>query len=393
MNAYRSVAFALCFILGGCSGTKSQAHQASPAAETAKPSQTPMAHLDAQQRYLANVGTATVALQPFTTTVTAAGRITYDESRLSRVTAWVDGRIQRLHVSRPGEMLRKDQPLADLYSPDLVSTQQELILAAQSVKELEGSVVPGVLDDAKRLLESGRRRLALWGLSTNQIENILKLGQPLTVLPILSPASGVVIRKMVQPGDWVDKGMPMLEIADLSRVWVEADVYEYELASLRPGQKVKVETLSYPGAVFWGRIGLILPVMNAETRTNTVRVELDNPGGRLKPDMYVTATMVVSHGKRLVVPSDAVLETGKRQVVWVEHAPGQFGSREVRVGSQGAEQVEILSGLKPGEHIAVSGGFMLDASSQLGRGSSAHGAHGSKPEAKPSSAHAGHAEH
>lgn len=377
--------FALILTASGCARQAAPAdeghseHQAAPS-QAASPAATSAqtVELDPRSVALANVATARIVRRPFATVVTAAGRVTYDEQRLARVTAWVDGRIDKLRVATTGAVIRKGQPIAELYSPDLISTQQELLLAAASAKELAGSSVPGVAEDARRLVAVSRKRLRLWGLSDAQIDGVLRRGQPLETMPVLSPATGVVLRRMVQAGDWVDKGMTLFEVADLSRVWVEADAYEYELAGLRPGLPVTVETLAYPGRSFLGRVAFVEPVMKADTRTNTLRIELANPGGLLKPDMFVTATVRVQRGSRLVAPTDAVVDTGKRQLVWVADAPGRFVAREVKVGAQSDDGFEILEGLREGETIAASGGFLLDASSQLNRGGGAHAGHGTK---------------
>lgn len=368
-------ALALVLLVGACApktAEPSAGHAGHGAPATALASEAPMVRLDPREEALADVKTSVVRLQPFATTVTAVGRVTVDESRLARVTAWVDGRIDRLRVAKTGAVIRRGQPIADLYSPDLVSTEQELLVAAASARELAGSQVPGVAQDARRLVAASRQRLRLWGLSDAQIDAVMRQGRPVATMPVLAPVSGVVLRRMVQSGDWVDKGMTLYEMADLSRVWVEADVYEYELAGLRAGMPVTIETVAYPGETFAGTVAFIEPVMRASSRTDTVRIELANPGGRLKPDMFVTASLRVDRGKRLVVPPDAVVDTGKRQVVWVAAHDGHFVARDVKVGAQADDGYEILSGLEDGERVAVSGGFMIDASSQLQRGGTGH---------------------
>ncbi len=353
------------------------AHPASPAADVVS--------LDTQGATLANVATAKVGRRHLAPRIAAAGRVTYDESRLTRVTAWIDGRIQRLYVATTGATIRRGEPIADIYGPDLVATQQELLVALESARALAGSPVEGVAADSRRLVDAARRRLRLWGLSGAQIAGIERRGRPLDAVPILAPASGVVIRRLVQTGDWVAKGTPLFEIADLSRVWIEADVYEYELAGLRPGLAVEVAATAYPGETFRGRVAFVVPALAAETRTNAVRVELANPGLRLKPDMLVTATIALDRGTAIVVPADAVLDTGKRRIVWVQQGPGRFAPRDVVVGARSDEGYEIKRGLAEGETIAISGGFMLDAASQLGSGMGAHAGHGAPPPRGPAS--------
>jgi Cu(I)/Ag(I) efflux system membrane fusion protein len=384
-------------LVAGCKGsdrtaTQSDTHAAhgrmpSPAQspQMAPASEAPMVHLDERQQVLAGVATAKAERRPLSVTIPAAGRVTMDESRLTRISAWVEGRIERLYVSKTGETVRGGQPVADLYSPDLLATQQELLVAVESAKALTDSPIAGVADNARHLVDASKQRLRLWGLSDRQIAEIIRRRQPLATVPVLSRTSGIVMKKMVQVGDTVDKGMTLFEIADLSRVWVEADVYEYELGGLRVGEPARVETLAYPGEVFAGRIAFISPMMMAETRTATVRIELANPGGRLKPEMYVTANLESQKGDRLVVPIGAVLDTGRRQVVWVQTAPGQFAQRDVVTGTRTDEAVEIVRGLQPGEVVAASGGYLIDATSQLERGAGGHGGHGgmAMPSGKP----------
>lgn len=343
--------------------------------------------VDARGAAHANVATARVARRRVTPRIVAAGRVTLDESRLHRVTAWVEGRIQRLLIATTGASIRRGEPIAEIYSPDLVTTQQELLVAHESARALAGSRIEGVTTDAARLVEASRRRLGLLGVTAAQIAQIERGGRPIESIPILSSASGVVTRRLVQAGDWVAKGAALYEVADLSRVWIEADVYEYELTGLKPGLPVTIEVTAYPGEVFRGKVAFVQPTLSVETRTNTVRVELPNPDGRLKPDMLVTASIAVDRGTAIMVPADAVVDAGTRQVVWVEHHPGQFLARPVVVGVKTEDGYEILRGLAEGETIAVSGGFMLDASSQLDRAGGAHAGHGTAPAADP---HAGH---
>lgn len=364
------------------------ANHAEHGAPTARPTAEAV-DVDARGAVLANVATARVARRRVAPRIVAAGRVTLDESRLTRVTAWVEGRIQRLLVATTGAPIRRGQPIAEIYSPDLVATQQELLVAHESARALAGSAIEGVAADAARLVEASRRRLRLLGVTDGQIAQIERRGRPIEAMPIMSQASGVVTRRLVQAGDWVARGAAIYEVADLSRVWVEADVYEYELTGLKPGQLVTIEATAYPGEVFRGKVAFVQPTLSAETRTNTVRVELPNPGGRLKPDMLVTASIAIDRGAAIVVPADAVVDTGKRQVVWVENHPGQFVARPVVVGAKTEDGYEIVRGLAEGETIAVSGGFMLDASSQLDRAGGAHAGHGTAPAAPTASSDAG----
>lgn len=388
------LAFVMALALGACRQGGEPTEDASPAphaGHTAPAASTSVEAVDVDARgaALANVATAKVTRRRLAARVVAAGRVTLDESRLHRCTAWVEGRIQRLLVSTTGAVVRRGQPLAEVYSPELVATQQELLVAKESAQALAGSSIEGVAADAARLVEASRRRLRLSGLTAGQVAQVERRGRPIEAMPMLAPASGVVTRRLVQAGDWVAKGTALFEVADLSRVWVEADVYEYELAGLRTGLPVTIEATAYPGRKFQGKVAFVQPTLAAETRTNAVRIELPNPNGLLKPDMLVTASISLPASAAIVVPADAVVDTGKRQVVWVEHHPGQFVARPVVVGRKTDDGYEIARGLAEGETIAVSGGFMLDASSQLDRAGGAHAGHGTAP-APSVDPHAGH---
>lgn len=381
MNHGAVLALVLVLALAGCrqggepaARSSADAH-AGHGAPAAAPSPEAV-EVDARGAALANVATAKVVRRRLAPRIVAAGRVTLDESRLHRCTAWVEGRIQRLLVATTGASVRRGQPLAEVYSPELVATQQELLVAKESARALAGSTIEGVAADAARLVEASRRRLRLSGLTAGQVAEVERRGRPIEAMPVLAPATGVVTRRLVQAGDWVAKGAPLLEVADLSRVWVEADVYEYELAGLRAGLPVTIEATAYPGRKFQGKVAFVQPTLAAETRTNVVRIELPNPEGRLKPDMLVTATVMLPASAAIVVPADAVVDTGKRQVVWVAQGPGRFVARPVVVGRKADDGYEIARGLAEGETIAVSGGFMLDASSQLDRAGGAHAGHG-----------------
>jgi membrane fusion protein, copper/silver efflux system len=205
----------------------------------------------------------------------------------------------------------------------------------------------------------------------SQIASLQRAGEPNIRIPIYTPLSGIVIEKIVQQGQYVNVGDPMFAIADLSRIWVDVEVYENEFASVKLGQAVAITSQSYPGKTFNGRVSFIYPFLDPKTRTVKVRVELPNPGLQLKPDMYVNAVVKSQLGQVLTVPSSAVIDTGTRQVVWVEKQPGVFEPREVKVGARAGDKVQILSGVSLGDKVASSGGYLLDSESQL-RGGGGH---------------------
>lgn len=352
--------------------------------------------LSPTQMVMANVETVAAEIMPINREINAVGIVQYDQSRQARVTAWVAGRIDRLYVNRVGDYVTRKRPVALVYSPDLVSAQQEYLLALKSRDQLKGSPIASIAQGGDGLVASARQRLKLLGVKEEQIAALEKGGEADIRLPIYTPLSGVVIEKIVQQGQYVNVGEPLFNIADLSVVWVELEVYENDFPQIRTGQRVEVVAQSYPGKVFSGRVAFIYPFLDPKSRTVKVRVEMANPGLRLKPDMFVNTTVKVAMGSSIAVPVNAVVDTGKRRVVWVETKPGLFQQRNVEIGVRSGDMMQILSGLKAGEKVAASGGYLIDSEAQLkGSGSGGHEGHeGMQKEEKrtppPSSGHEGH---
>ena len=341
--------------------------------------------LSPTQRVMANV--ATVAAKPaaLNKEINAVGIVQYDQSRQAKVTAWIAGRIDKLNVTAVGAYVSKDKPVAEVYSPDLLATQQEYLLAVKSREQLKNSPIPSISQNGDGLVASSKQRLMLFGVKESQIAELEKAGKPNIRLPIYTPQSGIVIEKMVQQGQYVNTGDPLFNIADLSTVWVELEVYENEFPNIHIGQQVEIRSQSFPGKPFTGRIAFIYPFLDPKTRTVKARVEMPNPGMKLKPDMFVNAIIKVPLGSAIVVPVTAVIDTGQRQVVWVETSTGMFEPRDVQVGQTSNDKIQILSGLKTGDKVAVSGGYLIDSESQLkGGGPVDHSQHtgGAKPDVK-----------
>ncbi len=308
--------------------------------------------LSPTQRVIANVATETVKKQTISRKVTAVGVVDFVEPNLAIVPARFRGRLEKLYANYTGEVVKKGQTLFELYSPDLISAQNELLLAAKN--EQEG------------LLQASRDRLQIhFGLSESQIFEIEKNQKVLYAIPFHSPISGTVISKEIQEGQYVDEGMILYKLADLSRVWVYLDVYEKDIQFIKIGSAVQLITESYPNERFDGKVTFIEPVVNSETRTVRVRTEFTNLAGRLKPQMYVTARIITQSKNTIVVPSSVVISTGKRNVVWIEVKENRFEPRDVVVGIQTDDRVEILSGLKISDVVAVTGGYLIDSESQL----------------------------
>ncbi|MFZ5594019.1 MAG: efflux RND transporter periplasmic adaptor subunit [Pseudomonadota bacterium] len=324
--------------------------------------------LSPAQLVMANVATVEARMMPLTREINAVGIVAYDQARQAKVTAWVAGRIDRLHVNTVGAHVSKGAPVAEVYSPDLVSSQQEYLLALHSREQFKDSPIPSIAQGGEGLVESARQRLKLLGVKDYQIAALERSGQPTIRLPVYTPLSGTVIEKIALEGQYVNVGDPLFAIADLSVVWVEVEVYENEFPFIRIGQQVKVFSQSYPDRTFMGRAVFVYPFLDPKTRTVKVRLELPNPRHELKADMFVNAVVQIPLGDAIAVPVTAVLETGKRRVVWVEKEPGMFEPREVNVGTRVGDRFQILTGLRAGEKVAASGGYMIDSELQL-RGS------------------------
>jgi Cu(I)/Ag(I) efflux system membrane fusion protein len=331
--------------------------------------------LSPTQAVMANVATVPADFAPLSKEINAVGIVQYDQSKQAKVTAWVAGRIDKLLVNTVGAYVSKGRPVAEIYSPDLVAAQQEYLLALKSREQFQKSSIQAISQGGEGLVSSARQRLKLMGVRDEQIAGLEKAGHPNIKLPIYTPLSGVVIEKMVQEGQYVNMGDPLFSIADLSNVWVEVEVYENEFAFVKMGQRVEILSQSYPGKTFSGRVSFIYPFLDPKTRTVKVRVDLANPGLKLKPDMFVNAQIKAPLGNTLVVPATALMDTGKRQVVWVESQPGMFEPRDVQAGARVGDKVQILSGLKRGDKVAASGGYLIDSESQLSAGSGGGGGH------------------
>jgi membrane fusion protein, copper/silver efflux system len=337
-------------------------------------------YLSPSQMVMANVATVAVDKAPLDKEVSAVGIVQYDQSRQAKVTAWVAGRIDRLFVDTVGASVSRGRPVAEIYAPDLVAAQQEYLLALKSREQFKDSTIQAISQGGDGLVSSARQRLQLLGVKEYQIAALEKSGRPNIRLSIYTPLSGIVIEKNVMQGQYVNVGDPLFSIVDLSSVWVEAEVYESDFPAIKIGQKVTVSAQSYPGTVFTGTVSFIYPFLDPKTRTVKVRVQMANPGLRLKPEMFVTVSLKIPLGDALVVPVTAVMDSGKRKVVWVETKPGVFVPRDVQTGARVGDRVQILSGVVRGDKVAASGGYLIDSEAQLQGGSDGgHEGHGGVP--------------
>ena len=312
------------------------------------------------------VTTVEAEIAPIARSVRATGQVTWDERRLSTVAPKFDGFVERLHVNFTGQQVRRGQPLLEIYSPELVSAQEELLSAIRLARRLSGSAAPGAADRTESLVESARRRLLLWDISPAQVRRIEETGEVQRTLTLHAPFTGFVVELGVQAGQAVRAGEVLYRLADLSDVWVEAEVYESDLRFVREGEAVEVGIDAYPGESFAGQVSYILPDVRAETRTTPVRVDLPNREGHIRPGMFATVVMDAPVAERaVVVPRDAVLRTGERNIVFVDEGHGRFEMRDVRPGADANGRTQILSGLLAGERVVARAAFMLDAESRL----------------------------
>lgn len=322
--------------------------------------------LSPEQRVTANVRTTTVALDTHTGDLMVTGRVTFDERRIAQVTAYTGGRIERLYVNFTGESVRRGKAVAAIYSPDLFATQQEYLLALENRDRMRRAGFAGPRSASEDLVESTRRRLMLFGMTASQVEQLEQSRKPIFATSVISPVSGVVTQKLVVEQQYVAQGQPLLEVVDLSQVWVEADVYEQQLPDVKLGQSVQITSPAVPGRTFEGRVSFIMPVLSGATRTARVRIDLPNPGLALKPDMYVNVRLIGAPAPaHIMVPASAVIDRGRKQFVWVQTRPNVYEPREVTVGTRHGEQIVILSGLAEGDEVVLEGGFLLDSEAQL----------------------------
>ena len=304
------------------------------------------------QRVQANISTWAVRWMPLSVSVSASGVVAFAEPSQSVVAARGRGRIEHLFVDRTGAVVRKGEPLLSIYSPELITAETEYLIALGSVEDVARG----------ELIAASRRRLAeRFGITESQIKRLERERDMQSPATYASPIAGTVIRKPVVEGQYVEEGMTLFELADLSRVWVIASVSEQDIRSVRKGDSVEVTLDAYPGLVVNGRVGFIEPVLDPDSRTVRVRTELANPEGKLKPNMYARIALKKASREALVVPTSAVLFTGRHPRVWVETEPGRFAPRVVVAGLTSGAFTEILSGANEGEMVASTGGFLIDS--------------------------------
>lgn len=309
--------------------------------------------LTAERRQLIGVQTGMTEMRSLGRSVRTVGRVTADETRLYKITTKFDGYIEKLYVNVTGQEIRKGQPLFSVYSPDLLSTQQDYLLAMRAAKQ------------APSLLAAARQRLLLWDITPAEIRELERTGTARKSVTINSPTNGYVINKIAVDGARVTAGEPLFEIANLDRLWIQADVYEAELQFIRLGAPTTTTLSHIPGRTWTGRVTFIAPTVDPMTRTVKVRTELDNADGAVKPDMFADVVIQQPERRVIVVPDSAVLQTGTRSVVFVVRDDGTFEPREIAVGTKEDEFYEVRSGLAANEKVVTQANFLIDSESRL----------------------------
>ncbi len=330
----------------------------------------PQVEISSQQQHLIGVKTVKVSLKSIQKVIRTVGRIEADEQKQATINTKIEGWIEKLYVDYTGRYVKKGEPLVEIYSPELLATQQEFLEVLKWAKQpgdkkKDDALGLMIAKDADATLDAARQRLRLWDISEVQIKQIEQTGKPIRTLTLYSPVSGFVTQKIAVQGMKVMPGEKLFDIADLSTLWIIADIYEYELPFVKVGQPARITLSYFPGKELSSKIDYIYPTISAETRTAKIRLTLPNTGGQLKPQMFTNVEIKISLGKKLVIPESAVIDTGTSQVVYVDKGEGVFEPREVELGLRADRFVEVLQGIKAGEKVVSSANFLIDSEAQL----------------------------
>lgn len=322
--------------------------------------------LTAQQIAEFGVTFGTADMRMLESEVRTVGTVTFDETRIVQIAPKFGGFVERLYLDYTGQPVRRGQPVLEIYSPELVAAQQELLIARRLQRTMDESSVPGLPAGSSDLVAAARRRFQLWDISEAQIDEVLRTGQIRRTLTLYSPASGVVVEKKVVRGQATMPGEQLYTVADLSEVWVDVELREADAANVRAGSAADVEFAGLPGRPFKGRVEYVYPTLQEESRTIRARVSVANSGGTLKPGMYATVRVRAPIRSALTVPSSALLRTGERNIVFVDMGGGGLMPHDVEVGRSAGQYTEVLAGIEPGQRVVTSAQFLLDSESNLG---------------------------
>lgn len=321
--------------------------------------------ISASKQQLIGVRTTEAKREMLVREVRTTGQITADETKIAHVHVKINGFVEQVFVDYIGQLVKKDQPLFTLYSPDLVSTQEEYLIAKRGEKTLSTSEFAEVAQGSQSLLRSTRQRLKLWDISDEQIKKLDQTGEVSRSLTFYSPITGVVMDRKAFPQTSVTPDTELYTVSDFSTVWVNADIFEYEVPFVRVGQSAEMQLSYYPGKTWKGRVSFIYPTVDPITRTVKVRMEFPNPDFQLKPQMFADVGLKINYGNQIVVPQEAVLDSGKEQRVFVAKGDGYFEPRHITTGAKLDGKVVVLSGLRVGETVVSSGNFLMDSESRL----------------------------
>jgi len=325
-----------------------------------------------------------VRYRPLKKVIRTVGIVDYDEKRLFSVNTKIGGWIENLFVNTTGQVVNKGERLLEIYSPELVSTQQEYLEALKAEKAMKDSPFEEIRKGSRSLMAVTRQRLRYWDISEDQIRRLEQEGVISKTMTISSPVRGVVIEKPALKGMYINPGENLYKIADISTVWIQADIYEYEMPLVKAGQTVRITFGAYPGKTYYGKVVYLYPYHELTTRTMKIRIELPNPDFRFMPTMYANVEIEADISpKALTVPDTAIIDTGERQIAIVDRGNGKFESRIVKVGFKTDGYAEILSGLSLGERVVTSANFLIDSESNLKAALSGITGHAPLEEKKP----------
>src|SRR5208283_1518812 len=347
--------------------TASDSHEASSVSPPPQQMETPLAPVQLSAERLQSIGVkfGAVTLKLVQDEIRTTGTVAIDETRLSYVQTRISGHIEKVFADATYQYVRKGQPLFTLHSPELIAAEREYLLAKRNTKELSQSTVPGVASGVASLLDSTKDRMGQWNIPEKEIARLESTGEVVDALEMDSPVSGYITERNALPNLSVQPDTRLYTVTDLSVVWVLAQVFQNDLSRVRVGAPASLTVDSYPGRVFHGRVDFIYPDVDMTTRTSRVRMVLANSKLTLTPGMFVNVNLQVPLGKQLVIPASGVLQSGTRQIVFVDRGAGYLEPRQIQLGSRAGEDYIVLSGLKPGERIVTSANFLVDSESQL----------------------------
>lgn len=330
-----------------------------------------MINIDPNRVQLLGITTEKVEMRDLTKTIRTVGIVEADERNIATIQTKFKGWIEKLFVNFTGIFVKKGDPLFSVYSPDLLATQEEFLLALKSIERpLQGRFAKEFYQSNQALLDSARQRLELWNIPKEEIARLEQTKTPITDVMMRSPITGIVLKKNAFVGMNVEAGMEIFTIADLSKVWIMADIYEQDIALISLGQKAELKLDAFPGTSLKATVSYISYVVEGSTRTAKVRFDVDNSDARLKPSMYATALLTINLGTFLSVPDQSIINTGKRKIVFISTGKGHYEPREIEVGVKGDSYIQVLAGLKEGEEVVTSAQFFLDSESRLKAGQS-----------------------